>query len=68
MEAERIIERIESDTLLLKNLSKYRGKEVEILIFPREEPGRPMTLKSLYGVLKANVDGLDFQRAARAEW
>lgn len=67
MEVERIIARIQSDTLVLKNLSKYQGKEVEILIFPREESVKPAGLKDLYGVMKGNVDGLAFQQKARAD-
>jgi hypothetical protein len=68
MEIERIVKKIESDTLVLENLSKYQGKEVEILIVPREGPGKPLKLKSLYGIMKGKVDGIAFQRKARAEW
>lgn len=34
MDAERIIEKIDSDTLVLNNLSKYKGQEVEVIIIP----------------------------------
>ncbi len=37
MEAVRIVERVESDTLVLHNLSRYKGQDVEIIIFPYRE-------------------------------
>lgn len=34
MDAERIIEKIESDTLVLHNMSKFKGQKVEVIILP----------------------------------
>ncbi len=48
MEAIRIVEKIESDTLVLHNLSRYKGKNVEIIIFPHgEEKKKRVKLEDL---------------------
>lgn len=38
MEAIRYIKEIDSDTLTIKDLDKYKGQKVEIIILPFESP------------------------------
>ena len=48
MEAVRIVEKVESDTLVLHNLSRYKGQDVEIIIFPyTEEKKKRVKLEDL---------------------
>ena len=54
MEAERIIEKIESDTLVLHNLSKYKGQEVEVIILPfKNKPNEEVTSEELLKLAQA---------------
>lgn len=36
MEASRYIRNVTSDSLLISDMGKYLGKQVEIIVFPRE--------------------------------
>jgi hypothetical protein len=38
MEALRYIEKIDSDVITIKNLERFKGREVEIIILPYESP------------------------------
>ena len=54
MEAERIIEKIESDTLVLHNLSKYKGQKVEVIILPfRNEADDDITSEDILRLAQA---------------
>ncbi len=53
MEAIKIIEDITSDTITIKNLSRYKGKKVEIIILPiEEEIKKTKKFKSVKGIFK----------------
>jgi hypothetical protein len=53
MEAIKIIEDVTSDSITIKNLSKYKGKKVEIIILPYEdEIIKTKKFKSVKGVFK----------------
>lgn len=68
MEAVRIIEKVESDSLVINHLSAYIGKEVEIIVLPVESNVKETNIMQLYGSLKTDIDGLDFQKSARNDW
>jgi hypothetical protein len=56
MEAIKIIEDVTSDSITIKNLSRYKGQKIEIIILPIEEGQNPVVLKpekkkSAYGYL-----------------
>ncbi len=38
MEAIRYVEEIESNSITIKNLNRFKGKKVEIIILPYESP------------------------------
>ena len=40
MDAIKIIEDVKSDSIAIKNLSKYKGKKVEVIILPFEEENK----------------------------
>ena len=70
MDAERIIEEIKSDTLVLHNLSKYKGKRVEVLIFPLpESEDNKITLAELprrrYGKIQNSLSRNDIYEDER---
>lgn len=59
MEAIKIIEKVTSDSITIKNLSRYKGKKVEIIILPiEEEIKKTKKYKSVKGIFKkyANPD------------
>ncbi len=54
VDAERIIEKIESDTLVLHNLSKYKGQKVEVIILPfRNEADDDITSEDILRLAQA---------------
>jgi len=60
MDAERIIEKIDSDTLVLKNLAKYKGQEVEVIIIPFRNSEKKKVLQNdlplrNYGKIKTTI-------------
>ncbi len=64
MEAVRIVEKVESDTLVLHNLSRYKGQDVEIIIFPHgEEKKKRVKLEDLprrrYGKIQNSLSRTD---------
>ncbi len=42
MEAIRSIETVVSDSLMIKNMGKYLGQQVEIIILPLEQPEKKL--------------------------
>jgi hypothetical protein len=73
MEALKIIEDVTSDSITIKNLSKYKGKKVEIILIPFEEEKQDASnIKkkdgSAYGYLHkyANPDLIEKEKDAWA--
>lgn len=53
VEAIKIIEDVTSDTITIRNLSRYKGKKVEIIILPLEEEiKKTKRFKSVKGIFK----------------
>jgi hypothetical protein len=61
MEVERIIEKIDSDTLVLHNLSKYKGQEVEVIIIPFRNVKRSIEDIASEDLLRFAQDGGSFE-------
>ncbi|MBN2440789.1 MAG: hypothetical protein JXJ04_05570 [Spirochaetales bacterium] len=72
MEAIKIIEDVTSDSITIKNLSRFKGKKVEIILLPFEESDeKSETEKSisvLFGTMKSDIDGIEFQNKSRGDW
>jgi len=72
MEAIKIIEDVTSDSITIKNLSRFKGKKVEIILFPLEEVNEKSesekSINVLFGTMKSDIDGLEFQNKMRADW
>ena len=66
MEAVRILKRIESDYLV--ELEHFKGRKVEIIIFPLEEESMKPIISKLFGSISNLPDGLKFQNNIRNEW
>ena len=72
MEAIKIIENVTSDSITINNLSRFKGKKVEIILFPLEEVNEKSesekSINVLFGTMKSDIDGLEFQNKMRADW
>ncbi len=66
MEAIRIIKEIDSDKV--KELNKFIGQKVEIIIIPIEETKRKKVGKRKFERIEGLPDGLEFQHKLRNEW
>lgn len=69
MEAVRYIQKITSDSLIIKDMGKYLGKQVEIIIFPLDQdtqPERPDEIKRVRGFLHkyANPSLIEKEKSA----
>ena len=60
---------VNGDTLIIPELKRFNGKKVEITLneLPEEKESSE-NLKKYFGILKSNVDPLEFQKKLRAEW
>ena len=60
---------VNGDTLIIPGLKKFNGKKVEITLneLPEKKESSE-NLKKYFGILKSDVDPLEFQKKLRAEW
>ena len=60
---------VNGDTLIIPGLKRFNGKKVEITLneLPEKKESSE-NLKKYFGILKFNVDPLEFQKKLRAEW
>ena len=65
MEAIRITKRVESD--YLSELKQFKGRKVEIIIFPLDEH-KKVKINKLFGSILDLPDGLKFQNKIRNQW
>lgn len=69
MEAIRYIQKVTSDSLIIKDMGKYLGQQVEIIIFPLDnttEIEEPDTVKRVRGILHkyANPSLIEKEKSA----
>ena len=60
---------VNGDTLIIPGLKRFNGKKVEITLneLPEKKESSE-NLKKYFGILKSDVDPLEFQKKLRAEW
>ncbi len=66
MEALRIIKKVDSETL--KELKKFIGQKVEIIILPIQENTTKQAKITKFKKIEGLPDGLEFQNNLRKEW
>jgi hypothetical protein len=74
MDVVRKIVEVKNSSIVLKGLSPFNNKRVEVIILPLAETEekasktKPMNLRKYAGCIKKFGDGLEYQRKIRAEW
>jgi len=73
MDVVRKIVEVKNNSIMLKELSPYNNRRVEVIVLPlpelEERPSKkPMNLRKYAGCIKKFGDGLEYQRKIRLEW
>jgi hypothetical protein len=74
MDVVRKIVEVKNNSIMLKELSPYNNRRVEVIVLPlpelEERPSKikPLNLRKYAGCIKKFGDGLEYQRKIRLEW